>query len=210
MVTPSLMSTNMKSHGANDVQTRFRWSHVASLWPWRRNRRPSPPSLNLNPTYGENPELAAFLAQAEALAERLKLRDPWTRAEITVLLQGAINAARTTYHAEGVDNLAVARATLERAQAVYYRDAQTKNRIIYVAGLALGVGFVVLVPLFLLWVIEALAAWTTKDSTPFYALLQEVVNAKPRQIAAPLLFFAGLGASSSVLSRLTTIDLKEE
>jgi hypothetical protein len=158
--------------------------------------------------------LAAFLAEAESLGKRLELRNPWTRAEITVLLQGAINAARTTYHADGVDNLAVARATLQRAEAVYYRDVQTKNRIVYVAGLGLGVGAVVLIPLLLLWAIEVmgagLAASTSAIVPPVSGPFQWIVQAAPLAITAPLFFFAGLGASASVLSRLTTIDLKEE
>jgi hypothetical protein len=168
----------------------------------------------VNPTWAETPELAAFLAEAESLGKRLELRNPWTRAEITVLLQGAINAARTTYRAEGVDNLAVARTTLQRAEAVYYRDVQTKNRIVYVAGLGLGVGAVVLIPLLLLWAIEVMGGRpaTSPGSlvTPVHGTFQWIIKAAPLAITAPLFFFAGLGASASVLSRLTTIDLKEE
>jgi hypothetical protein len=168
----------------------------------------------MHPVWTESPELAAFLAEAEALGKRLDARNPWTRAEITVLLQGAVNAARSTYRADGVDNLAIARATLQRAEAVYYRDVQTKNRITYVAGLGLGVGAVVLTPLLLLWSVEwlgaGLAARTDTLGTPVRGTFQWLVKTAPLAITAPLFFFAGLGASASVLSRLTTIDLKEE
>jgi hypothetical protein len=200
----------------NDGQARFRWSRIFGFRPWRKRRaqRTPPPNLNMNPTCAESPELMAFLAEAESLGKRLELRNPWTRAEITVLLQGAINAARTTYRADGVDNIATAWATLQRAEAVYYHDVQTKNRIVYVVGLGLGVCAVVLIPLLLLWAVEVMGAWfaasTGSIATPIRGTFQWIATAAPLAITAPLFFFAGLGASASVLSRLTTIDLKEE
>ena len=155
------------------------------------------------------------MADAGALAERLERRRPWSRDEVTVLLQGAINAARTSHRADGIDNLATARAALRKAEAVYYQDVQTKNRISYVIGLFVGVCVVVLVPILLLWATEAVASVLSESAvTPIAAHIKKtlawVMSKTPLDNVAPLFFFAGLGACASVLSRLTTIDLKDE
>jgi hypothetical protein len=149
--------------------------------------------------------VVALLAAAESLGKRIERRNPKARDEIVTLLQGVIDAVCTTSGADEAAKITAARGLLQQAEVIYYREAQTKNRLYYVSGLGIGVCAVVLVPPLLLWIVRGVALWLSDNP-----ILQSMVDAVPLGTIAPLLFFAGLGASASVLSRLTALDLREE
>lgn len=173
-----------------------------------------PPTLNLDAQWTESADMASFLADAAALNRRLASRRSWVRSEVALRLQGAVNAARATGTADAAQNMQVARETLAKAQAVYLDDMQAKNRVVYLVGLMLGVAVMVLFPLVLLWLMgvaaQNLAGNQNKVAETMYGTLEWFSSAAPLTVTAPLFFFAGLGACASVLSRLTTIDLKGE
>ncbi|MDZ5457157.1 hypothetical protein [Azohydromonas lata] len=141
-------------------------------------------------------------------------RRSWVRSEVALRLQGAVNAARTAGTGNTAQNMQVARETLAKAQAVYLDDMQAKSRVIYLSGLVLGVALMVLLPLVLLWFLglaaRGLEGMQDKVQETVLGTLEWFSKAAPLTTTAPLFFFAGLGACASVLSRLTTIDLKGE
>jgi hypothetical protein len=163
----------------------------------------------------ESPQVVAFFAEVEALHARTAYRNPGCRSEVTLLLQGAVKAAQSTCGAEEVEKIATARRLLQRAETMYYQEVQTKNRLVYVSGLILGVCGVILTPIVLLWLV-GMVVESLQDSLPhtwgahLHQGLLGVKGALPLNTVAPLIFFAGLGASASVLSRLKEIDLKDE
>lgn len=184
-----------------------------SLRQWLSGRE-TPPTLNLEARWAESADMAAFLADAAALNRRLSSRRSWVRSEVALRLQGAVNAARAAGTGNAAQNMQVARETLAKAQAVYLDDMQAKNRVIYLSGLVLGVALMVLLPLVLLWFLglaaRGLEGTQDKVQETVLGTLEWFSKAAPLTTTAPLFFFAGLGACASVLSRLTTIDLKGE
>lgn len=170
-------------------------------------------TINLYPESKDSASMAAFMAEAMSLGKRLEMRKSWSRAEIETLLQWAVNAARAQSDDKEEDKLVVARGILERAKAVYHRDVQIKNRGVYIIGLITGIFAIVVSPLLLLWIIRALSAWLQSEHPDYEFLIhsfQWVVKAAPLTTFAPLFLFAGLGATASAMSRLTSIDLREE
>jgi hypothetical protein len=163
----------------------------------------------------DSPQLVAFLAEVASLHKRAEYRNSGSLNEIVELLQYAVNCARNTASDEETERIAAARTILQRAETVYYRDVQTKNRLVYMLGLGLGVCAVVLLPILILWIIDVLGgALSGSSGDSFWAQLSEgltwITEVAPPKTVAPLFFFAGIGASASVLSRLTSIDLKDE
>jgi hypothetical protein len=147
----------------------------------------------------------AFVADVDLLSKRLERRNAQIREEITVLLDGAKKAAHTTSGADEAQKMSAAEALLKQAKVNYYRYVETKNRVCYVGGLGIGVVAAVLIPIILIWLV-GLFAKLLPSQDPFRLMIEAI----PLATIAPLFFFAGIGASASVLSRLTTIDLKEE
>jgi hypothetical protein len=182
---------------------------------WRLPRANEPvPVLDLEARWPESAEMAAFLADAAALNRRLSSRKSWVSNEVALRLQGAVNAARATGTGNATQNMLVAQNTLLKAQAVYLDDLQAKNRVLYLLGLVMGVGLMVLLPLVLLWTMSvaglALQGSQNRVQVTLSNTMEWFAGAAPLTTTAPLFFFAGLGACASVLSRLTTIDLKSE
>jgi hypothetical protein len=157
----------------------------------------------------------AFLAEVASLHKRAEYRDSGCRSELAELIQYAVSCARNTGSDKEAEKITAARAVLQRAETIYYRDVQTKNRLVYVLGLAFGVCAVVLLPIVILWIVDMMGKVLSGNTTgSLWAHLSEglawITKAAPPQTITPLFFFAGLGASASVLSRLTSIDLKDE
>ena len=84
------------------------------------------------------------------------------------------------------------RAILEEAQQVYYHHNQTKNRIRYLTGAVAGI------------VVAAAVG------TGFLLVSKSLEQYIGRQLLVLIFVFAGLGSITSVLTRVSTIDLKEE
>jgi hypothetical protein len=84
------------------------------------------------------------------------------------------------------------RAILEEAQLVYYHDNQTKNRIRYLAGAVAGI---------------LAAAAVALGSLLLSKSFEQYVG---RQLLLLIFVFAGLGSIASVLTRVSTIDLRQE
>jgi ABC-type transport system involved in cytochrome bd biosynthesis fused ATPase/permease subunit len=132
------------------------------------------------------PEAVVILAEVRALESRLARRPPKVTREVLTLLQGAVDVA---FAGDPV----LARATLEKAEAVYHRDVQTTNRLQYVLGVVLGLAVTMLVTLG----VVALAD-------------RRVANLATSDVIVSLFAFAGVGSLVSVMTRLSSIDLRAE
>jgi hypothetical protein len=129
-----------------------------------------------------------FLAEARSLAKRVEKHRPWARQEIFLLLESAVNAGILANDAEKGGHI------LKNAVEAYQKDLLTRNRLRYVSGTALGV--LVLIVLAAGSVALARLGWVTSLATP--------------EIIVALFAFAGIGSVTSLLTRLSTLDLKEE
>jgi hypothetical protein len=179
------------------------------------SQKMSPQICGLSTQCKDSPQLVTFLSEVASLRKRAEYRNPGCRNELTELLQNAVNCARNTSSVHEAEKITAARAILQRAETVYYRDVQTKNRLVYVLGLGIGVGVVVLLPILILWIVDMVCKALSGSPTDslqarLYEGLAWITTVAPPQTIAPLFFFAGLGATASVLSRLTSIDLKDE
>jgi hypothetical protein len=125
--------------------------------------------------------------QIRALEERLARRHSASEKEIRVLLRGAADVATKTGDVEKGKEL------LRQAQAAFDQSLQTVNRNWYLFALLMGVVGVALV--------GAGVTWLTSSRFPGLA--------SPDTILA-LFTFAGMGSVTSVLIRLTSLDLKAE
>jgi hypothetical protein len=129
-----------------------------------------------------------FLAEVRALAKRVEKHKPWARQEILLLLENAANAGLVA------GKVAKGEVVFSKAEEVYFRDMQTRNRLRYVGGSALGVIFLILLAIIMVNLSE----------------LNIIKNLAPPDIIVSLFAFAGIGSMTSVLTRLSSLDLKDE
>lgn len=144
--------------------------------------------LRIAPPANATADQLVFVSSICALAKRVQVYRPWSRQEILLLLE---NAARVALVAGEV---AKGELLLKRAEDAYYRDMQTNNRLRFVMGA--GIGVVALIGLAVI-------------SVGFGKLGIGVTIASPEMIVS-LFSFAGIGSATSILTRLSTFDLKEE
>jgi hypothetical protein len=133
------------------------------------------------------PEQIVFLAELRSLAKRVQKSRSAARQEVLLLLENAANAAVV------LGDLDRGEAILGQAGAVYERALVAKNRLNYVLGM--GIGLAALTILVLGTV--GLAQYGLSIVIPGHTIVT-------------LFAFAGLGSVTSVLIRLSTLDLKEE
>ena len=130
----------------------------------------------------------ALASEIRAMWQRVLQRQLWSRGAVRELLLGAADA--------GGKDVDKGRALLERAQEMFDDDVQTKNRMFYVIGVVLGVGVVALVTAGVVLFARAFESLTKYLADPSFVIA--------------LFAFAGMGSLTSVLIRLSTIDLKHE
>lgn len=130
----------------------------------------------------------SFYADLVTLGRRVERHRPWAQKELYLMIENAASAGLVA------GDLGKGQQLLAKAVQVYERDLLSKNRIRYVVGT--GVGVLTLIAL------AALAVALT--SLPVFGTL-----AAPQTIVA-LFAFAGIGSTASVLTRLSTMDLKDE
>lgn len=129
-----------------------------------------------------------LLSEIKAMEERVIQRQLWSAASVRELLQGAADAAI------GGNDPDKARTAFEKAKTLFENDVQTKNRLFYLLGALFGI------------VAIALVAWLVLAA----ALKLNITTLANREMIISLFAFAGLGSVASVLSRLSTIDLRDE
>jgi hypothetical protein len=129
-----------------------------------------------------------ILGDIRSLEARVVQRELWSAASVRELLQAAANAATI-----GGDP-AKAREAFAKAEIVFQNDVQTKNRMFYLVGIAFGLIAIGV----LAGSVLGVAHW-----------LKLIALARPEMVI-DLFAFAGLGSLTSVLARLSTIDLKDE
>ncbi len=151
--------------------------------------------LNFSKRPSGTPEQAILSAEIESLDGRSHRRlgaDTREREEVLNLL---LNAANMSDVDERIDH---ARDYYDKAQQAYLMHVQSKNRILYLSGTALGFLAVVVIAGIAFAVNEAFANYIDPD-----------LYVKPGLVVLiPLL--AGIGSLTSVWSRLTAIDLKQD
>lgn len=162
------------------------------MWPKRRapEQVPEPADLLVDvdvPRPASSP-LEALIAEVRASWQRALQRNLWSKAAVRELLRGAVLA--------GIGDVKQGRDLFEKATVIFDEDVQTRNRMFYVVGLVLGVLIVALVTAI---VIAFAMRW------PVFAERL----AKPSTVIS-LFAFAGMGSLTSVLIRLSTIDLRKE
>lgn len=129
-----------------------------------------------------------FLAEIRSLAKRVAKNRFWARQEIFLLLENAANAGVI------LGDLEKGESVYKRAAAVYERALLARNRFSYIVGTALGVVVLLIV---LLVGTAALAQYG-------------ITSLAPAETIISLFAFAAMGSVTSVLIRLSTLDLKEE
>src|SRR5262249_27612024 len=132
--------------------------------------------------------LCALIADVRATWQRALQRDLWSKEAVRELLRGAVLAG-------GVD-VKEGRELFDKAVKIFEDDVQTKNRMFYVLGVFLGV---VVVAVITTGVVAFARKWPdfAKDLTD------------PSTLIA-LFAYAGMGSLTSVLIRLSSIDLRQE
>jgi hypothetical protein len=165
---------------------------VAGVYTWQRWRKPHPPfeykPIRLPDETGFSAEQILLISYIRALEQRVKQRRLWSADTVKELLQGAADA---TVHADVLDK---AREALRRAQKVFEDDIQTKNRMFYLLGAlvgTMGLGFL---------------TWGVLE----YYEAAGMTGLATKSTVIYLVVFAGMGSAASVLTRLSTIDLKDE
>jgi hypothetical protein len=137
---------------------------------------------------GFSAEQTLLIADIRALEQKVIQRRLWSAPSVRELLQGAADA---TVHADALDK---AREAFDKAEKVFQDDVQTKNRMFYLIGALFGT----VTAGVMTWAVLRLAKWwgvTTLAAT---------------DTVITLFVFAGMGSAASVLTRLSTIDLKDE
>jgi hypothetical protein len=129
-----------------------------------------------------------LMAEVLALECRAQRRSPRRRPEIIQLLQGAVCAGQL--------DPVKGRLMFEKAQAVYTQVATTVNRIAFLVGAIGGVLAGTFLSLSLIHV-GAVGQQITK-------------NLASSDVIASLCFYALLGSLTSILTRLSKLDLKDE
>jgi len=153
-----------------------------------RSRQPKPDSrLTIELPQNASAEHIVLTTRVRALDERLCQRRSWSEKEIRVLLTGAADAALRGGDVKKGQEL------LSEAQAVFDQDLQTVNRNWYLFALVLGVILVALV-----------------SAIVVYLANRQIGNLAPASTILALFTFAGMGSVTSVLTRLTSLDLKAE
>jgi hypothetical protein len=136
-----------------------------------------------------SPENEALVADVVALDHRSLRRlgvKSQERQEIKRLLWNATNVAfKGGWTKEG-------RLLYAKAEQAYYDSIQIRNRLRFLSGMVIGTTFA-----------GALGA----ALTPFAPSLEPYV---PSKLLALILVFAGLGSITSVLGRLSSLDLRQE
>jgi hypothetical protein len=144
--------------------------------------------LRLDPTLALAADQIAFVGQLSSLGKRVAKNHFWAREEIFLLLENAATVAIVA------GDVAKGEVILKHATEIYERALLGRNRIHYVAGTALGVLALVVIA----FVIVELGA-------------TGVIKAFPSTDTLIALFaFAGMGSVTSVLIRLSNLDLAEE
>jgi hypothetical protein len=144
--------------------------------------------LQLDPTALLPADQIAFVGQLGSLGKRVAKNHFWAREEIFVLLENAATVAIVA------GDLPKAQGILKAATEIYERALIGRNRIHYAAGTALGVLILVVIA-FIVVELGARGAVKAFPST---------------DILIALIAFAGMGSVTSVLIRLSGMDLKEE
>ena len=133
------------------------------------------------------PDQVVFLAELQSLAKRVEKNRFPVRQEVLRLLENAANAGVV------LGDLKKGEALLSRATAVHERALVARNRLNYIVGT---VGGIVVLS------IVALAA----AALSHYG----VTSIGPPEILLALFAFAAIGSVTSVLLRLSRLDLREE
>ena len=144
--------------------------------------------LHLNPALQLEADQILFVAEVRSLCRRVSKNGYWARQELFLLLEDAANAGILA------GDLAKGEVLLNRAQELYQRALLARNRIHYVNGTAAGVVALIV-----------LAAIVVQVANSGFAS----ALAPPAMLVA-LFAFAGIGSVTSVLIRLSSLDLKEE
>jgi len=114
------------------------------------------------------------------------------REEVKRLLDSAVHIGIPAAMAGGMPGgVASARALLAHAGSIYWKHVQGKNRIHYLLGALMGVGVVAVLGAILIWS-AVLAPYLKPELLPL------------------LLIFASMGSFTSILTRLSKIDLRQE
>jgi hypothetical protein len=143
--------------------------------------------LQLEPPSTLTPDQVVFLAELQSLAKRVEKNRFPVRQEVLRLLENAANAGVV------LGDLKKGEALLARAAAVQQRALVGKNRLNYIVGTVFGIAVLGVVVL-------------TSAALSQYG----VTSIGPPQFIIALFAFAGLGSVTSVLMRLSTLDLREE
>jgi hypothetical protein len=144
--------------------------------------------LQVEPPSTLTPDQVVFLAEIQSLAKRVEKNRFPVRQEVLRLLENAANAGVV------LGDLKKGEALLARAAAVHERALVGKNRLSYIVGTLCGI---VVLAIFVVLGSAALAHYG-------------VTSMGPPQFVLALFAFAGLGSLTSVLMRLSTLDLREE
>jgi hypothetical protein len=133
------------------------------------------------------PEQIVFLAELRSLAKRAEKGRSSARQQVLLLLENAANAAVV------LGDLDRGEAILRQAAAVYERALVAKNRLSYLLGMLIGIAALTVVVLGTLGLAQ-------------YGLAIVI----PGHTIVTLFAFAGLGSVTSVLMRLSRLELREE
>jgi hypothetical protein len=141
-------------------------------------------SSPLDPTAEERDLTADIVILDHRNKHQLRPNTPeWD--EVSKLLMNAVVFLQSREEPQG-------RVILQEAQKIYYHHNQTRNRIRYLGGALCGI----------------LAAAALGAGLLLFAKSMEQVMA--RQMLILILIFAGIGSLTSVLTRVSSIDLREE
>ena len=143
--------------------------------------------LQLEPPSSLTPDQVVFLAEIQSLAKRVEKNRFPVRQEVLRLLENAANAGVV------LGDLKKGEALLARAAAVHERALVAKNRLNYIVGTFGGIVALALVVL-------------ASVALSHYGL----TAMGPPHFVLALFAFAALGSMTSVLMRLSTLDLRED
>lgn len=152
---------------------------------WKREDRDARLAIDLPPQ--PSADQIVLVTQIRALDERLQKRRLWAHREIRVLLAGAADTA-----IRGAD-VARAREMFAEAQAFFGQALQATNRNYYLG-----------------WMIMGVLIVATIGGVLFWAADRRFGNLAAPETIVSLFAFAGMGSVTSVLTRLTSLDLKSE
>jgi hypothetical protein len=143
--------------------------------------------LQLEPPASLTPDQVVFLAEIQSLAKRVEKNRFPVRQEVLRLLENAANAGVV------LGDLKKGESLLGRAATVHERALVGKNRLNYIVGTLGGIATLATVVL-------------SAAALSHYG----VTSISPPQFLLALFAFAGLGSVTSVLMRLSRLDLRED